>query len=114
MDLYLGHGISFNDNHAPWAVKYFGKIGKLNGIFNNYHIPFGKSIRVTALRSPKAEDDPAIWWIIRGVTNYKIPLGGFELPETARLKLIRLENHVAQPLEEFALCDVPGKGHCTR
>jgi hypothetical protein len=110
MDLYLGHGIGFNDNHAPWATKHVGKIGKRNGIYNNYRIPFGKSIRVTAQRSGTAEDNPPIWWIIRGVTNYKITLGGVELPPKARLKLIRLENHVAQPLEEFALCDVPGKG----
>jgi len=110
MDLYLGHGIGFNDNHAPWAVKHFGKIGERNGIHNNYRIPFGKSIRVTAQRSKEADDNPEIWWIIRGVTNYRITLGGVELPETARLKLIRLEDYLAQPLEEFALCDVSGKG----
>ena len=27
-----------------------------------------------------------------------------------RLKLHKLENHTAQPLEEFALCDVKGNG----
>lgn len=47
MGLYMGHGIGFNDNHAPWATKYIGKIGKRNGIYNNYRIPFGKSVRVT-------------------------------------------------------------------
>jgi len=110
MDLYMGHGIGFNDNHAPWATKHIGKIGKRNGIYNNYRIPFGKSIRVTAKCSPSAEDKLPIWWIIRGVTNYKITLAGVQLPQNARLKLIRLENYVAQPLEEFALCKVPGKG----
>ena len=110
MDLYMGHGIGFNDNQAPWATKYVGKIGRRNGIFNNYRIPFGKSIRVTAQRSEDAEDDPQIWWIIRGVENGRVSLGGVELPEKARLKLIRLENRDAESLEEFDLCKVDGKG----
>ncbi len=110
MDLYMGHGIGFNDNQAPWATKYVGKIGKRNGIFNNYRIPFGESIRVTAQRSKDAEDNPQIWWIVRGVENGRVRLGGVELPEEARLKLIRLENYDAKPLEEFDLCKVDGKG----
>jgi len=110
MQLYLGHGIGFNDNKAPWATKHFGKIGSQNGIFNNYRIPFGKHIRVTAQRTEAEQNDPPIWWIIRGVENYIVTLGGVTLPGTARLKLIRLENHTAQPLEEFNLCDVAGRG----
>lgn len=110
MDLYMGHGIGFNDNQAPWATKFVGKIGKRNGVFNNYRIPFGKSIRVTAQRSADAEANPMIWWIIRGVENGRVRLGGVELPETARLKLHRLENHTAEPLEEFNLCKVDGHG----
>lgn len=110
MDLYMGHGIGFNDNQAPWATKHIGKIGKRNGIYNNYRIPFGKSIRVTAQRSENAEDNPQIWWIIRGVENGRVSLGGVELPKKARLKLIRLENYDAKSLEEFDLCNVDGKG----
>jgi hypothetical protein len=110
MDLYMGHGIGFNDNHAPWTTRHMGKVGKRNGIYNNYRIPFGKSIRVTAQRAADADDNPQIWWIIRGVENGRVSLGGVELPKDARLKLIRLEDHDAQPLEEFNLCDVPGKG----
>lgn len=110
MDLYMGHGIGFNDNHAPWATRHIGKVGRQNGIYNNYRIPFGRSIRVTARRDKDAEDDPQIWWIIRGVENGRVRLGGVELPEQARLKLIRLENHDAEPLEEFDLCNLPGKG----
>lgn len=110
MDLYLGHGIGFNDNHAPWATKHAGKIGKRNGIYNNYRIPFGKSIRVTAQRTAEEPRDPMSWWIIRGVENGRVSLGGAELPEQARLKLHRLENYTAKPMEEFALCDTKGKG----
>ena len=110
MQLYMGHGIGFGDNHAPWATKYIGKIGNQNGIYNNYRIPFGKSIRVTAQRDKDAEKNPQIWWIIRGIENGRVSLGGVELPENARLKLIRLDNHDAKPLEEFDLCKVAGKG----
>ncbi len=110
MDLYMGHGIGFNDNQAPWATKYVGKIGKRNGIFNNYRIPFGKSIRVTAQRSAEAEDNPATWWIIRGVANGRVSLGGVQLPESARLKLTRVEGLEVEPLKEFNLCDVTGQG----
>lgn len=110
MDLYLGHGIGFNDNHAPWATEHVGKIGKQNGIFNNYRIPFGKHIRLTAQRSKDAEDNPMIWWIIRGVANGRVSLGGVELPESARLKLVRVENHTVEPLDEFDLCDISGQG----
>jgi hypothetical protein len=110
MNLYLGHGIGFESNTAPWLTKYIGKIGKRNGIHNNYPIPFGKSIRLTAQRSAEAERNPQIWWIVRGTENLGVSLGGVALPETARLKLHRLEGYVANPLEEFNLFDVEGKG----
>lgn len=110
MQLHMGHGIGFNDNHAPWATKYIGKVGKRNGIYNNYRIPFGKSVRVTAQRAADAAENPQIWWIIRGMENGRVSLGGMELPESARLKLIRRENHEAESLEEFDLCDVEGGG----
>ena len=110
MQLYMGCGIGFNDNDAPWATRWVGKIGKRNGIFNNYQIPFGKHIKVTAQRSEEADDNPAIWWIIRGVENGRVHLGGRELPASARLKLIRLEDREIQPLKEFDLCKVKGHG----
>lgn len=34
MQLYRGHGIGFNDNHAPWATEVIGKVGRQNGIYN--------------------------------------------------------------------------------
>jgi hypothetical protein len=110
MDLYMGHGIGFNDQQAPWATKYIGKIGKQNGLFNNYRIPFCSSIRVTAQKAEDADANPQIWWIIRGVENGRVSLGGVELPESAKLNLFRLEDHKAEPLEEFDLCNTEGKG----
>ena len=110
MALYLGHGIGFHDQQAPWATKTIGKVGKRNGIFNNYRIPFGSSIRVTARRAEGADPNPQIWWIIRGLENGRVSLGDVTLPDTARLKLARLEDYQAAPLEEFNLCEVNGPG----
>ncbi len=110
MNLYMGHGVGFNENHAPWATKFMGKIGKRNGFFNNYQIPFSKSVRVTAQRVDKSTKAEWIWWIIRGVENGRARLGGITLPETARLKLHRREAFTTKPLEEFNLCDVKGRG----
>lgn len=110
MQLYLGHGIGFHNQHAPWATRTLGKIGKRNGIYNNYRIPFTKSVRVTAQRAPDADPNPQIWWIIRGLENGRVHLGGVQLPAEAHLSLSCLEDHAASPLEEFDLCHIDGPG----
>lgn len=51
-----------------------------------------------------------VWWIIRGSEGLRVSLGGQVLPESARLRLYRLEDYRAKPLEEFACCDVDGPG----
>jgi hypothetical protein len=110
MELFLGHGIGFGDNFAPWGTKRMGNIGGNSGIYNTYKIPFGSSIRITAQLAPDAGENPMFWWIIRGTENLPLQIGGVPLPGNARLKLYKLENHVAEPLEEFAICDVEGSG----
>ena len=110
MELYLGHGIGFGDEFAPWGIARIGKTGTGANVYNTYRIPFGKSVRVTAQLGPDASGHPLFWWIIRGTENLPVTLGGVRLPDTARLKLHKLENHTAKPLEEFALCEVPGDG----
>jgi len=110
MALGLGHGVGFGDNAAPWGSEKMGKTGQPSGLYNTYKIPFGKSIRVTAQRAKESPDGSPFWWIIRGTENLPVTLAGVSLPETARLKLHKLENHLAKPLEEFALCDVKGAG----
>lgn len=110
MNLYMGHGIGFGDNQAPWANRHMGKIGKGNGIFNNYKIPFEKSIKVTAQRAVDAEDNPRVWWIIHGVENGRVRVGGVDLPANAKLKLVKQEDLVVDSLKEFNLCDLAGTG----
>ena len=110
MELGLGHGVGFGETAAPWGSEKMGKTGHPSGLYNTFKVPFGKSIRVTAQRAKDSPDGAPFWWIIRGTENLPVTLAGVRLPETARLKLHKLENHVAKPLEEFALCDVTGAG----
>ena len=110
MELYLGHGIGFSDEFSPWGTARMGKCGSPNSVYDTYRIPFGRSIRVTGQLGPDSPDHPLFWWIIRGTENLPVELGGLRLPDTARLRLYKLENHTAPPLEEFSLCDVKGDG----
>lgn len=110
MELFLGHGIGFGDETAPWGIARIGRTGGGANVYDTYRIPFGNRIRVTAQLAPDSPGNPLFWWIIRGTENLPVELGGVRLPDRARLKLYKLENYLAQPLEEFSLCDVPGDG----
>ena len=110
MELGLGHGYGFGETSAPWGSERLGKTGQPSGVYDTYRIPFGKSVRVTAQRWKDATKPSPFWWILRGTENLPVTLGGVRLPDGARLKLHRVENYTAKPLEEFALCDVKGAG----
>jgi hypothetical protein len=110
MQIDMGIGIGFQDDAAPWGIARFGKTGSPSGIYNTYRIPFGKSVRITAQRAPGYDDNPEFWWIVRGVTNLPVEIGGVRLPDNARLRLYRRENYTAKRLEEFDLCNSPRAG----
>lgn len=113
MELFLGHGIGFKDSHAPWGTELMGNMGRTSGIYNTYKIPFGNKVRVTAQLSPDAdvsERQPTFWWIIRGTENLPVVYNGVRLPDNARLRLHKLENYTAAPLEEFTMAHANGAG----
>jgi hypothetical protein len=110
MELFLGHGIGYNDSFAPFTTDKMGKTGSPSGVYNTFRIPFGKEVKVTAQLSPNSPDHPMFWWIIRGVENLPTTLGGVQLPDNARLKLYKLENREYDPMIEFDMCNVKGKG----
>lgn len=113
MELFLGHGIGFRDPHAPWGTELMGNMGQTSGIYNTYKIPFGKSIRFTAQLSELAdvsERQPTFWWILRGTENLPVVFNGIRLPDRARLKLHKLEDYWAEPLEEFTMAEMHGAG----
>jgi hypothetical protein len=110
MELMLGHGIGFQDEGSPWGVERLGKTGQPSGIYDTYRIPFAKSVRLTAQRAKDEEGDPPFWWIIRGVENLPLEIGGARLPDQARLKLYKVVRRATKPLEEFDLCNTPKSG----
>jgi hypothetical protein len=54
MALFLGHGIGWNDDAAPWGTNRIGKTGRPSGVYNTYRIPFGDGIKVTAQLSNRS------------------------------------------------------------
>ena len=110
MELGFGHRSWLRRQRRPVGQPKNGEDRPPSGLYNTYKIPFRRNIRVTAQRAKDSPDGAPFWWIIRGTENLPVTLAGVRLPETARLKLRKLENHLAKPLEEFALCDVKGAG----
>lgn len=110
MELGMGAGIRSEQSSAPWGTRYFGITGSPSGIFYNYRIPFTRGVRVTAQLPVGVASDQSFWWIIRGLENRPVEVSGFALPPAARLKLHKLDNYIAQPLEIFDLAGVPGAG----
>ncbi len=110
MELFLGHGIGFKDTFGPWGTKRIGKTGQPSGVYNTYRIPFGKAVRVTAQLHKGDTKNKRFWYIIRGVENMPVVFSGIRLPDTARLKLYKLEEHTAKTLEEFDLCNTKRPG----
>jgi len=110
MELFLGHGIGFKDESAPWGTKRLGKTGQPSGIYNTYRIPFGKSVRITAQLHAGDTKNKRFWYIIRGLENMPVLFGGVQLPDSARLKLYKLEDYTAKTLEEFDMCSTKKAG----
>lgn len=110
MELGLGVGVGFQDPTAPWGTAHAGITGSPSGIYCNYRIPFSKSVRVTAELPAGVPRETVFWWIVRGLRNYPLEVCGFQLPAHTRLRLHKVENFHAQPLEEFILAHVSGNG----
>ncbi len=110
MALTLGHGYDLHGVREVWGIEEMGHVG---GNHNTYRIPFGESVRVTVLPTTEKLDwvtENKAWWIIRGTENLPVYIAGVRLPDSARLKLYTLEDHTAQPLEEFTVCDTASVG----
>jgi len=100
----LACGAGFGDQKAPWGTKWFGKGAADGAWFNNFRIPFQKSIRITARHLSKNSD--GFFMIVRGTPNLEINIGGVVVPPTARLKLIHFDK-VVQPFEWVPIADIP-------
>jgi hypothetical protein len=109
-ELSLMAGIGFQDDAAPWGTARIGKTGSPSGIYHTHRVPFGRSVRVTAQRAEGHDDDPPFWWIIRGVEEVPVTIGGVRLPDEARLHLYRQDELTVAPLEEILLCSTTRGG----
>ena len=110
MGLFLGHGIGWGDDSAPWGTNRLGKTGRPSGVYNTYKIPFGNGVKVTASLAPGVREPQVFWWILRGLTDYPVQVGGIALPTSARLHLYRRENIRLAPLEQAAILDTKNRG----
>jgi hypothetical protein len=110
MEMGLSIGVGFAEPAAPWGIARMGKTGHPSGIYNTFRIPFSKSVRVTAQLAEGVGGDPVFWWIVRGTDHLPVQVAGVRLPEGARLRLYKLENFTAKPLQEFDLCNTHQPG----
>jgi hypothetical protein len=94
---------------GPWGNSLFGRTHD-SGWYNNYLVPFGKSIRIT-LTDPHMSSP--FWYMCRGAENLPLVVSGLTLPTTARLQLIHTQRNVkAGSLVTFA--NVTGKSGLLR
>lgn len=103
MELFLGHGIGWNDPSAPWGSQRLGKTGQPSGLYNTYQVPFGRRIRITGQLGEEVEKPQTFWWIFRGADNLPVYFRNSQLPEHARLRLQTHENVALDPLQTFEI-----------
>ena len=74
---------------TPWGTEWFGKGSDLEGYYNNFKVPFQKSIEIKVSLPDSAyaggHKPMCVWTIVRGVENVPIRVGGYELPPSARM-----------------------------
>ncbi len=73
----LACGVGFNDQKAPWGLKWFGKGASTGGWFWNFKVPFQRSALVT-VSSPNVD---VLYVIVRGTPNVRnVRIGNFDVP----------------------------------
>ena len=71
---------------TPWGTEWLGKGSDMEGYYNNFKLPFSRSLLVTVELPAWAPKGLAVWTILRGEENVPLTLGGRALPPTARLR----------------------------
>ena len=97
--LLLAHGVGFTEaleaQYTPWGIKRMAHSAADGGLYNTYRIPFSKSFNVTATHP----EGGSYFYIIRGVENMPLIVGGLTLPANTRLHLYKNVNVKLAPLE---------------
>jgi len=97
-------GVGFDDQHNPWGTNWFGKGAAGGAWFNNFRIPFQRSIKVTTQHPSGIQG--GFYIIVRGLPNLPITLGGVAIPSTAKMNLFVFDQ-VVSPVEWVTVADVP-------
>ena len=71
---------------TPWGTEWLGKGSDMEGYYNNFRVPFGRSLLVTVELPAWAKHSVGVWTIVRGEENVPLTLGGRALPPSARLR----------------------------
>ena len=113
----LACGVGFDDQKSPWGLEYFGKGAASGAWFNNFKIPFQRSIRITYQKTTPGSSN-MFFMIVRGYpwsssSSYPIAtVGGIPLPSTARMRLYVTEKYL-QPFEYIDLVNIPPNNSTT-
>jgi len=103
---YMAAGVGFADAQAPWGNRWIGKQAAQGGWYNNFRIPFHKSVRVTAQLPASMNVTKATFWtIVRGTENLPTIIGDVTLPSSARLVQSRISQTLA-PLDTIDVINV--------
>jgi len=105
----LASGVGFDDQKDPWGTEWFGKGAADGSWFNNFRIPFQKSIRITYQKTTPGTGN-GFYIIVRGLPIVQgqsfITIGGVPIPSTARMNFLNFQKTV-QPLEWVPVADLP-------
>ena len=71
---------------TPWGTEWLGKGSDMEGYYNNFRVPFGRSLLVTVELPSWVPEAVGVWTIVRGEENVPLTLGGRALPPSARLR----------------------------
>lgn len=101
----LACGVGSGDNHAPWGTKWFGKGAADGAWFNNFRIPFKRSVKVTT--QTVAQPYGGFYIIVRGAPNLPIVVGQYAVPAArARLTQFRFSEVRSLPCPRSSLTRV--------
>jgi len=100
-------GVGFTDNQGPWGNEWFGKGGSNGAWYNNFRIPFQKSINIT-FKFPPGINDDVIYMIVRGAENLPVSIGGVDIPVATGARMnLQVVQGIYQPLEYINVVDIP-------
>jgi len=108
LDMLAGTG--FDDNTAPWGTSHFGKAASTGGVYSTLRIPFSSWIKITGELPSSQTQGRSFWWVVRGVKNMPITVGGYPLPINTTLHLYKNQNVEVKPLQYLELVNTPNNG----